>query len=374
MNKYNFLSKEERLVYETAIGFVGALARSGECASRDWRADWAKVVELGWPGVLVPADFGGFEGSCVDILLLSQALGHGVLTTPFLICAALVAPLMLGATEHHRSRWLPEMLSGGARVVLAHEERSLDPLGNEVTTQVAPSGAGLALNGAKRMVLYGADADVLIVSARRADRTGDHGPELYRILRSAAGVTVIPYRLIDGTEAADFIFRDVRLDDGALMGPPDKIGLVQVRRAQLLAVLCAVGEAIGCLETGMAATIKHVLTRRQFDKPLAELQVVRHRIADMYIAIEELRSLAFAAARTEDDDERERTIRAAKIHLGQAGVGVAEQSVQLHGAMGVTEECVVGRVLKRITVLDRLFGGADYHIGQLGACLCERAD
>jgi alkylation response protein AidB-like acyl-CoA dehydrogenase len=192
---------------------------------------------------------------------------------------------------------------------------------------------------------------------------------LFLVSPQATGVSATPYRLIDGSEAADFAFHDVKLASDGRLGDPGADMRARIEEAVLVATLAAVGEALGCLEAALALSVAHLQTRKQFGVPLASFQVLRHRIADMYIAVEELRYLAFAAARIKDRSERADAIRAAKIHLGHAGVWASEQAVQLHGAMGVTEECKVGQYLKRVTVLDRLFGGADHHIAKMAATL-----
>ena len=374
MTTWNHLSEDERLLSEAALNFVTGLRPDAGAAGDDWRLNWAGLVEQGWLGVLVPAGEGGFDGSSVDLLLLSQALGSGGVRTPFLSGTALTMPLFdLGAVDQ-RARWAPDVLAGRARLALAHEESSRDPEGDVVRTRADRRPGGYRLNGAKRMALYGADADRLIVSARLVDQAGNDRLALFLVSPSTHGVRGTAYRLIDGTEAADFIFDDVVLDEDARLGSSGADVRPCLNDAFHTGALAAVGEALGCLEAALAQSADHLLTRRQFDAPLATFQVLRHRVVDMYIAVEELRSLAFAAARLADSKERTSAIRAAKIHLGHAGVWVAEQAVHLHGAMGVTEECIVGRLLKRVTVLDRLFGGADHHIARLGTDLLETQD
>lgn len=367
----NWLSDETTLIGEAAMTTASALDK-GE-GVKGWRGDWTKLVDLGWPGVLVPVEQGGYGGSTLDLMLLSRALGAHLIKTPLLQDAALTTPLLCGALPARRATLLGRHLTGEYRIVLAYEETSRDAEGDYIATRVEVKEGGYVLCGDKRMVLYGADAHALIVAAMAPTAAGGEALGLFLVPRSMPGVTVTPFELIDGTEAANFSFDNVSLGKDAELLPSDADKREYLTASLLTGLLAAVGEAIGCLETALAQTIAHLNTRQQFGAPLASFQVLRHRVADMYIAIEELKSLGFAAARTDDKAEMLRAIRTAKIYLGRAGVWTAEQAVQLHGAMGVTEECLVGRVLKRITVLDRLFGGADHHICRLGSRLLNDA-
>ena len=369
MNSLHFLSENERILGEAALLFAADTARRADNTDQNWRAYWPNLVEQGWLGVLATAEEGGFGGSLADLLLLARALGSEALRAPFLSSAALTTPMLTRAKPNQRAHWMPEVIAGRARLALAHEETSRDPAGIRLKTRAKRNedGNGYVLTGAKRMVLYGDDADALIVSALVRKAASSEGIGTFLVSRDAPGLHSVSYRLIDGTEAANFVFDDVLVVDGTRVGALEDDARATLDEAVLNGALAATGEAIGCLEGALAQTVEHLLTRKQFNAPLATFQVLRHRIADMYIAVEELRSLAFAAAKSVDRTERERAIRATKIHLGHAGVWVAEQAVQLHGAMGITEDCKAGQFLKRVTVLDRLFGGADHHIALMSA-------
>lgn len=366
MSTNSCLCEDEILLRDAAQSVVKSVveSRAGENLG-DWRRNWETLGEHGWPGVLLPAAEGGFGGSETDLLLLSQALGFGLLRTPFLNSVAFATPLLASASERQRQILLPGVVSGEVRLAVAHQERARDPAARRLATIALSGNDGYVLNGTKYMVLYGLDTNWLLVSARLADEVLG----LFLVSPQATGVSATPYRLIDGSEAADFTFHDVKLANDARLGGHGADMRARIEEAVLIATLAAVGEALGCVEATLALSVGHLQTRKQFGVPLASFQVLRHRIADMYIAVEELRYLAFAAARIKDTSQRADAIRAAKIHLGQAGVWVSEQAVQLHGAMGVTEECKVGQYLKRVTVLDRTFGGSDHHIAKMAATL-----
>jgi alkylation response protein AidB-like acyl-CoA dehydrogenase len=369
MNTSHHLSDDERMLSEAAYAFVAGVTRSASGQEFDSGRDWTELVNLGWIGVLTPADEGGFGGSYVDLLLLSQALGFGLVRSPFLSSVALTTPLLAIARPNQRARWLPDVLAGKQRLALAHQESNLDPAGEDLLTRAFPQGEGYRLDGTKRMVLYGADANMLIVSAMIDTQNDSPIVGTFLVEPTAPGVTTIPYRLIDGSEAANFTFDGVIIDGAARLGDDETDVADTLEEAVFLATLAAIGCSVGCMEVALELTVEHLKTRRQFGEPLASFQALRHRVADMYIALEELRSLSFAAARTIDGPTRRAATRAAKIHLGHAGIWAVEQAVQLHGAIGITDECKVGQALKMVTVLDRLFGGADHHIAQMSADL-----
>lgn len=371
MSTTHHLSEDERLLSEAAHAFANSTRRKASRAEKDWRGDWRELAKLGWLGVLTSVDEGGFGGSNTDLLLLSTALGFGQIHSPFLSTVALTTPLLALTNADQRARWLPEVVTGERRLALAHQESPGDPAAHDLNSRAVQRDGGYILDGAKQMVLYGTGADALIVSACVPSPKTNAAVGVFLVSPSAPGVSTVPYKLIDGSEAADFFFNGVILEDNARLDGTATDASKALDDVMLLATLGAIGWSIGCLEAALASTVEHLQTRRQFDKPLASFQVLRHRVADMYIALEELRSLAFIAARMPDGPARTAAIRAAKIHLGISGIWAAEQAVQLHGAMGVTDECKVGQLLKALTVTDRLFGGADHHIAQLGTVLLK---
>lgn len=349
------LTDDENMLAQAAMAFAGSLGRS------DNEAIWQRLVEHGWIGTLAQTADGGTGGSPTDLLLLAQALGFHRVSAPFLALAATTVPLLDGTASPLRSQWLVGHLDGTAPVATAWLETSGDPLGHRVATGLEKAGSQFVLNGAKRMVLGGPVASALIVSATE-QRAGAHSMRLVMVPVRQRGVSLTPYRLVDGSSAADVTFDNVELPIEAIVAADRAQQFLG--RALETAIIAALGEAIGCLEGALGQTIEHVTTRRQFAAPLAALQVIRHRIADMYIALEQLRSLGLAAARAWQTSDRAAAVHAAKIHLGRKGVWAVEQAIQLHGAMGVTEDCNIGQFLKRMIVLDRLFGNADYHAAQ----------
>ncbi|ALJ16375.1 acyl-CoA dehydrogenase family protein [Sphingopyxis macrogoltabida] len=362
MSAVNHLSDDQRMLHESAGAFARTLAkRLVNAIDHPWRQLWPEFAQQGWLSVLDPVDEGGFGGSFVDQALLAAALGEQIQSTPFMVSGSTASLTLRYGSGAWLQRHSQDVRSGRLRIALASEETPLDPMGASIRTHAERHGDGYRLSGAKRMILYGGDAEAFFVSAT----TDEIGPAVFIIPAASHGISVDAYRLIDGTQAADICFESVLLPSSVRLQLSGEDAKQVIDEAIWSSTFLAVSEGLGCLETSLEATKNHLSTREQFGRPLSASQVLRHRLADIYIAIEELRSLILAAATAGGWRERSTALSAAKIQLGHAGIWAIEQCVQLHGAMGVTEECAVGQALKRMTVLDRLFGGADFHIGRL---------
>lgn len=357
-----WLSADDELLAESALGVASQVAEAPPIEG------WAILSEQGWPGVLVPPELGGFGGGWKELLILARALGQAGARTPFIWSCAMTAALLTAGDAQQQRSWGAALASGQTRIGIALQEIPRDAGAEHVKTRATAHGDGYVMTGAKFLVLYAADADLLLVNALAPGSDGGEETSVFLVPPSAPGVGLRTVDLVDGSSAAQVTFSEVALEADARLAGPSSAARRGIAEAARIGAFAAVGEGLGCLEQALGQTVEHLKTRHQFGSPLASLQVLRHRVADMYIAIEELRSLALGACQATPDD-RDLWVAAAKIHLGRAGVWAAEQAVQLHGAMGVTEECEVGRILRRITMLDRLFGGADHHIAKLGSRL-----
>ena len=349
------LTVDENMFSNAAMAFASSLGRS------DAASIWRELIEHGWNGTLASTADGGMDGSPMDLLLLARSLGLYSVSAPFLAFAAATVSLLKNTASPLRAEWIAGHLDGTALIATAWLETSGDPLGHCVATSLHQDGSQWVLTGAKRMVLSAPRASAMIVSATEG-LAGVGSIRLVMVPVCARGVSLKPYRLVDGSLAADVTFHHVALPREAVVATDH--GSQLLSQALDFAVIAALGEAIGCLEAAQRQTIEYVSARQQFGAPLASLQVIRHRIADMYIAVEQLRSLGFAASRALQTPDCAPALHSAKIHLGRSGVWAAEQAIQLHGAVGVTEDCNIGGFLKRIIVLDRLFGNSDYHAAQ----------
>jgi len=223
---------------------------------------------------------------------------------------------------------------------------------------------GWVLDGAKTAVLDADEADLLIVSARiHGNRADAKGIGLFIVPRDAEGVTLTTDLRLGGGKVSQVRLAGVRLGAGALLGGlEDALPVIEAVSDHATAALCA--EAVGMMQTLVETTAAYIKTREQFGKPLSVNQALRHRMADMAVAVEEARSLALRAALFADAEPaaRARAVSGAKAKIGRGARFVAEQAVQLHGGMGVTEELEIGAFLKRVVFFDAMFGGVDHHL------------
>lgn len=326
----------------------------------------AALAELGLLGLALPADHGGSAQGPVECMLAAQELGRALAGASFLPQAVLAGPLLANlASPDQQARWLPGIAGGTLRVALVcHEPESRYDL-HRVSTRAErlASGEGWRLQGRKAGALGADSADLLLVVARTAGTMDDpDGLSLFAVPAAAPGLTRQPHRLLDGRGAAHLALDAVTLPAGALVGPQGGVRPALERAlARANAALCA--ESAGALEALLAQTCEHLRTRRQFGAALAKFQALQHEVADMAIALEQLKSMACVAAVALDADAaaRERHVSAAKVLAAQLGRRCALAAIQLHGAMGMTDECRVGHYAKRLITNGLLFGDADFH-------------
>ena len=240
----------------------------------------------------------------------------------------------------------------------------------DITTTATANDDGFVLNGTKTVVLHGGQADFLIVSARTSGNQRDKsGIHLFLVDANSAGVHRTDYRTIDGYRAADIRFDQVQLSPINLLGNEDNgWELLDAVSDYGVSLLCS--EAVGIMEAINAATLDYLKTRQQFGVPIGKFQVLQHRMAEMFMEMEQARSMATLAAvkvSSENLEERRRTLSAAKARIGQAARYIGQQAVQLHGGMGVTNELPVAHMFKRLTTIELSFGDTDHHLARFVA-------
>ncbi|MDC8759888.1 acyl-CoA dehydrogenase family protein [Janthinobacterium fluminis] len=325
-------------------------------------AAWATLAELGMTALPVPEAQGGFSGSAVDMLLVMQELGRGLVVEPYL--ATVLGAEFLRLAGGHAA--LLERVAGGTlKLACALGERQAGHELFDIATRATPDGAGYRLDGTKSVVVHGAQAGALIVSARSGGGQRDTaGISLFVVPADAPGVGVRDYRTIDGQRAATVTFSGVALPAASLLGGAGAGWDILDAAADYGAtLLCA--EAVGAMDALFAVTLEYLKTRTQFGAPIGKFQALQHRMADMFIHLEQARSMALlAAVKVASDDavERRRVVSAAKARVGQALKFVGQQAVQLHGGMGVTDELPAAHHFKRLTAIELTLGDADHHL------------
>jgi alkylation response protein AidB-like acyl-CoA dehydrogenase len=328
---------------------------------------WATLVELGMTALPVPEEQGGFNGSAVDMMVVMHEMGRGLVVEPYL--ATVIGAEFLKRGGGHEDL-LEKVASGEARLASALGEKQSRYELFDVATTAKADGDGYMLNGAKTVVLHGGQADYLVVSARTSGAGRDtDGISLFVVPTDTAGVSRRDYRTIDCQHAADITFADVKLPASSVLG---KAGggwrIVDAVSDYAVALLCA--EAVGAMEALNGATLEYLKTRQQFGVPLGKFQALQHRMAEMYMEMEQARSMATLVAvkvSSADEEERRRVASAAKARVGQAMKYVGQQAVQLHGGMGVTDELPAAHHFKRLTMIEASFGDTDHHLARFAA-------
>jgi pimeloyl-CoA dehydrogenase small subunit len=369
------LTDEQRLLKESVerlladrYGFEARQRFMDEPAG--WsRALWQSYAELGLLGLPFEEKHGGIGGGPVETMIVMEAFGWALALEPFFATVVLAGGLLrLGADEMMRAALIPNIVRGDLLLAFAHTERQSRYDLADVATTARRDGADYILDGAKTLVIHGDCANKLIVSARLAGARRDRdGLGLFVVDADAASISRRAYPTVDGLRAAEVILSGVRVGaDGVLSEPGKAFPLIAQVVDAAIAALAA--EAVGAMAAMHESTVEYLKTRKQFGVPIGNFQVLQHRAAEMLIALEEARSMAFFATMMADEPdptERRKAIAAAKVQIGRSGRFVGQQAIQLHGGIGMTMEYKVGHYFKRVTMIDAMFGDADHHLAEL---------
>jgi alkylation response protein AidB-like acyl-CoA dehydrogenase len=328
-------------------------------------AAWRKMGELGWMGVPFPESAGGFGGSFTDCALVLENLATTLVPEPYLASVVLGGMTLAraGDVAQHET-YLTPMIEGETTLALAYSEAQSRYDVSAVATTAASVGGGYSLRGEKVWVLNGHRADHLIVSAKAPG-----GVTLFVVPRDAEGMTVKVAKTIDGRNAAFIRLEDVTVADAARLGEEGS-GAAVLDRTMDYAAAAAVAEGVGIAATMLQMTVDYLGTREQFGVKIGSFQALQHRAVDMYAETELLRSISMAAMVRADDDDasaRRGDISAAKYQLATGGIWVAQQALQLHGGIGVTDEHDIGLYFKRMYALNALFGDEEHHVARFAS-------
>ncbi len=304
---------------------------------------WAALAELGVIGALFTEDQGGFGGAGFDIAVVFEELGRAGVVEPLLDSALLGGRALAGAG---RDALVEQVIAGAVHLAFAHGE----PGGRYDLDHVQTVADGNRLTGRKAVVMNAEAADHLLVSARSGDEIG-----LYLVDRSAAGLSVQGYPLLAGGRAAEVTLENT---PAQALG----LGLDDIKDLNALAIVAQSAEALGAMETATALTQDYLMTRKQFGRPIGTFQALAHRMSDLLIEVEQARSAVINAAGYLETDDRDLFLSATKNLIGRAGRLVAEESIQMHGGIAMTQEYELAHIAKRIVMADHRFGDTDYHL------------
>lgn len=324
---------------------------------------YAGLAELGVLGAMFREDQGGFGGEGFDLMVVFEEVGRAGVIEPVL--PTVLAGGLIAALGNDRQRELVDEIIAGTHVAaLAQGEAGARYDLNHVETTADADGDAIVLNGIKTHVMYGAGAQTLVVSARETGDAADMaGISLFLVPVNTPGVTVNGHRNMDGIPSATVTLDGVRLTDAARLGAAGE-GLDALDAAvdSGLTAICA--EALGAMEAAKDLTISYLKERKQFGVPIGKFQALQHRMADMLIEVEQARSavINLAGNLNQPHDVRKFHASAAKNLIGRAGALVAEECIQMHGGIGMTDEYALSHFARRLTMIDHLFGDSDYHL------------
>ncbi len=370
------LSEEQQLVQDSVARFIqdnyALEARQATVAGSDdfSQEHWASMAELGWLGLTLPEADGGFGGNQVDAMVIMEQFGKGLVLEPFFASVVLGArAIVLAGSEAQRTELLPGVVDGSRQLAVGYAEEQARFDMHDVVTRAQADGEEFVINGRKSMVQHGGTANQIIISARTSGGQSDrNGISLFIIDADADGVTVTSFPTVDGLAAAEVELKDVRVGTDSLLGELDK-GYETLEQVAIDGILAISAEAVGAMEMLYKDTVEYTQEREQFDHPLADFQVLQHRMVEMFMEYEQCKSLLYRATLevVQSGVGALRTVHALKHFVGKTGIFIGESAVQLHGGMGVTEELRIGHYFKRLLVIDAQFGNSDYHLQQFAA-------
>lgn len=329
------------------------------------RTIWRKFGELGLLGLPFTQDDGGFGCGPIETMVVMEAFGGALVIEPYLTSVVLAGSVIAASLPTpQRSALIAGIVDGSHIAAFAHSEADSGYDLTSVHTTATHTENGWRLDGTKCIVLHGDSADTIVVSARIADAAELPGElALFVMPASAAGITRHGYPTQDGMRAADIGLDGVLLPDDARLDVADPAGVVIEQAFEVtIAALCA--EAIGAMQAALDLTVEYLKTREQFGRPLGTLQALQHQAADLFICLEQARSMTFYVTMmlaTDDRYTRRRAVAAAKLLIGRLGRTLGQRAIQLHGGVGMTDEYSVSHYFKRLTMIDQMFGDFNHH-------------
>lgn len=324
------------------------------------------VSELGIVGASAPESVGGLGGGAIDIMVIMEALGQGLVVEPYLENAVVGVGFLKRVDGDVARTLLSAILSGDALAAFAWSEPTGRYSPSDVSATALLENGEWRISGAKAAVSAAPLASHLLVTARTSGSRHDReGVSLFLVDKAAAGTEAHDYRTVDDHCASDILFADT---PAVLLGAAGQaLPLIETVLDEAAAATCS--EAVGCMRKLLADTIEYTSNRRQFGQPISNFQSLQHRMVDMYTSLEDSVSAVLLATLKLDSDapERARAVSVAKITIGKAGRFIGQQAVQLHGGMGMTDDLPIGHYLKRLLVIGNMFGSRDFHLARYAA-------
>ena len=337
---------------------------------RGWSASlWQRYADLGLLAMPFAEKHGGVDAGAVETMIVMETFGKHLMLEPYLATVVLCGGfLRLAGTDEQCQQLIPQIADGSLLLAFAQAESQSRYSLSDVATTAKQADNCWVLNGTKRYVLHGDCAGKLIVSARTHGEQQDReGIGLFIVDANQQGVERRAYLTQDRLRAADLRLENVRVAaESVIGGPTTALPLIEHVVDTGLAAICA--EAVGAMERVHALTVDYLKIRKQFGVTIGSFQALQHRAVDMLVMLEQARSMAYFAtmmAEETDADKRGPAISAAKIQIGKSGKFVGQQAIQLHGGIGMTEECQAGHYFRRLSMIETLFGDTNHHLASV---------
>jgi len=366
------LTEEQRLLKDSVDGLLTdsydfEARKKYQKEKGGWsKSVWEKLAEQGLLGIPFAEADGGFGAGAVETAIVMEALGRALVLEPYLATVVIGGGFLRhGGSDAQKAAHIPGIIDGRKTFAFAQLEKNSRYDLADVSTTAKKKGDGWVIDGEKFVVVNGENADTLIVTARtKGSRRDKIGIGVFIVPASARGVTRKGYPTQDGLHAADISFTGVEVGADAAIGDPENaLALIERVVDEARTAMCA--EAVGAMDESLKTTVEYIKTRKQFGVAIGTFQALQHRASDMFVALEQARSMsmfATMAADFDDPKERSRAVAAAKVQIGKSGKFVGQQSIQLHGGIGMTQEAKIGHYFKRLTMIENTFGDTDYHL------------
>ncbi|WP_280230972.1 acyl-CoA dehydrogenase family protein [Nocardia cyriacigeorgica] len=369
------LTDEQQLLRDSVAGFLTARyelekSRSAAKSVAGWQPEiWRGFAEeLGILGATLAERVDGMGGGPTELMVIAEELGHALVVEPFVDTVVVGGGLLSRAGGERADAVLRDIVAGSARIAFAALEPSTGESAHDISLTARRDGDEWVLDGSKIVVTSAPLATHLIISARTSGERRDRdGVSLFLTEFDAsapsAGLEVHSYRTIDDRQAADLTFTGFRLPATALLGAEGE-ATANIEATLEEAIAAVAAESVGLMRKVVADTVEYSKQRQQFGQPIGQFQVLQHRMVDMYMELEQATAAAYLAAfaLSSSPSERARAISATKVTIARAARFIGQQSVQLHGAMGMTEELAIGHYFKRLTAIENEFGSSAYHL------------
>ena len=367
---FNF-TEEQSMLRDTIASFLQdkydfETRRKIVASDSGWRADYWKAFaeELGILGAPFSEELGGLGGGAIDNMIVMEEFGKALVIEPYLGTVVIGGGFLKHSGYASAASVIEGIIGGTTTVAFAYAEPQARYTWQDLKTTAKKDGAGWVLNGHKAVVVGAPFASHLIVTARTGGAQRDAGGvSVFLVEKSAKGVTTRDYPTVDGQRASEVTFENVSLPASALIGG-ERAGrpLVETVVDEAIAATCA--EACGVLRKLHEGTLEYTKQRKQFGQPIAQFQVLQHRMVDMFINVEQAVSMTYMAHIKLGGPDSAKSVSAAKVQIGRACKFVGQNAIQLHGGMGMTDEMAIGHYFKRATMIESAFGSTDHHLAR----------